>query len=194
MIGKNTNFLEIEHKFVLDQSKPRDQILELLGALPSQKKTQINVVDQYFLTPLLPKRVFRHRLDEEIQQLTLKSLEDSPEVRKEINLNLGLDFGDQGNAIQAFIEQLVPEFESFKINKQVWVFYQKDAEIVYYEARAAELSVRCLEIEALNAPTIETGLATISRYEKVLGFEADQASNKTLLELLAPPNLVEQFS
>ena len=70
------------------------------------------------------------------------------------------------------------------LNKQLQVFDFADCEIVYYEARTADKTVTCVELEALSADGVESALATLASYEHRLGFGNRQRSRRSLFELL----------
>ena len=189
----DTEFLEIEHKFVLTDCQSKSAMLSKLASLEAPQTTEISVQDRYYVLNGVRDRVFRHRLDSEIQQLTMKSFGKSPEVRSEVNIHLGLSRGDQSAAIGAFLAGF-GEFATIEIQKKVWVYYFKTVEIVYYEASCEDRAVRCLEIEARAPKSVDQGLAEIEKYENKIGFAGAAASTQSLLELVGPEWLLQKLS
>ena len=85
-----TAFLEIEHKFVVDAGFDREALFAACRALDPEREKALTVTDTYYVPPGQANRIYRHRIDKEIQQLTLKSRGGDNEVRTEINLDLVL--------------------------------------------------------------------------------------------------------
>ena len=78
---------------------------ELLGAIDIERGAKVSGSRFYYLTGpgQRDRYVIRHRFDDELQQLTIKSLTDDTAVRDEINLDLGHHAGDQADAVEAFV-------------------------------------------------------------------------------------------
>lgn len=187
------NFLEIEHKFVLPEDWCLQSFLELVTALVPKLSNEITVEDRYYVTKALAGHVYRHRIDVEIQHLTVKSLEKDSAVRLEVNLDLGLHKGDQADAVEAFLRPLGISWKGV-LHKQVKVFYFDDAEIVHYVATYKGRRISCVEIEAKKATDIDSALAIIDSYTERLNLDRSYRSDKSLFHLLLEddmPNSVE---
>ena len=77
-------FTEIEHKFIVSDGFDLARFRETLNELGPTRTNSIRVRDRYYLTEQGAARgfVLRHRLDAELQQLTIKSID-----RKSTRLN-----------------------------------------------------------------------------------------------------------
>lgn len=190
-------FLEIEHKFVVGQDFDRDSFVKKLGSLSPNRQSKISVRDTYFVLGHDKKHVYRHRYDKEIQQLTVKSVESDAAVRREVNVPIDQSKGDQKAAVGAFMEALGAVW-SAELAKDIQVAYFHDCEIVFYRASNGQESVNCVEFEAINPSSIEAGLNTLDKYEKLLGFRQEQRDSRSLFELLlmtkAPKEIKSMFS
>ncbi len=191
-----TSFKEIEHKFLVGPEFDRVGFLKQVRALRPIKTNEINVSDTYYVVKGMLGHVFRHRLDSEIEQLTVKSVEATPEVRTEINLNLNPSLSPQSKEIQAFLDVFGLEWQA-SIKKSVAVAYFDDCEIVFYEASTKSMTVCCVEFEATKTSDITAAIDTLRKYEKSLGFLEKVKESRSLFEILllpeAPPHVVEIF-
>lgn len=185
---KDIKFLEIEHKYLVEESFDREHFLAQVAGLGPIHTSYVDVTDRYYVTHACPNHVYRHRYDAEIQQLTVKGLSDDPEARLEVNLDLGLQKGNQADRVSAFLTPLGPYWWG-DIAKQVWVFYFPKAEIVFYEASHRSRRVRCIEIEAVQPQTLEEGKNIIGIYEEALGLCPQTRCLKSLFHLLLSENL-----
>ncbi len=181
----STQFQEIEHKFVVGDEFDREALSSQLRQLKPLGTTVQSVRDVYYFARHQPRYIYRHRCDEELQHLSVKSIERDSEVRLEVNLDLGLHRGDQQETVEAFLATLEVVWRGV-ICKDIEVYYFADCEIVYYEATAAAETVKCVEFEAIHTPSVNEGLAVLDRYEHLLGFAARHRTNKTLVEILFP--------
>jgi len=177
------DFLEIEHKFVLPENWCLDSFVALVSSLSPKHSNEIAVEDRYYVTKALPGHVYRHRIDEEIQHLTVKSLEQDSAVRLEVNLDLGLHKGDQALAVDAFLKPLGLLWKGV-LQKQVKVFYFADAEVVHYTATYKDKEVSCVEIEAKKASNVDSALSIIDSYTDRLGLDRAYRSDQSLFHLL----------
>lgn len=177
------DFLEIEHKFVLPENWCLASFSELVISLGPQHSNEIAVEDRYYVTKVLPGHVYRHRIDEEIQHLTVKSLELDSAVRLEVNLDLGLHKGDQAQSVDAFLRPLGLLWKGV-LHKQVRVFYFADAEIVHYTATYKDKKISCVEIEAKKAVDVDTALSIIDSYTDRLSLDRSYRSDQSLFHLL----------
>ena len=190
-------FQEIEHKFLVSENYNRDAFRAALDALKPVRHAHLHVRDRYFITEAGRARgfVLRHRFDQELHELTLKSVTPDAEVRDEINLKL--QAGDQQARVDAFVaaQGLLWQGELWK-DLEVWHFH--DCEAVFYVATAEDRGaavqgspapkriVRCVEFEATVKPTREEALAIVSRYERATGFSDVPRTPESLLALLWP--------
>tara|TARA_B110000503_G_scaffold130354_1_gene203660 strand:- start:1780 stop:2340 length:561 start_codon:yes stop_codon:yes gene_type:complete len=182
MSADSIQFLEIEHKFVVDSTFNLDSFVAGVRALAPLVEKQVQVRDTYFLPSQQPDFIYRHRMDEEIQQLTVKSRGKGNEVRTEINLDLGA-LPSQEDAVNAWM-QLIGASQGHVIEKTIWVFEFPDCEVVHYQARSGERSVVCVEFEAVGAISTEAALATLLKYESQLGFDGEARTRMNLFDLL----------
>jgi adenylate cyclase class IV len=194
-MGSNS-FTEIEHKFVLGADFNRDTFLKMVTELSPGRQAAAMVRDTYFVLGHDNHHVYRHRFDNEIQQLTVKSVEDDSAVRMEINIPIDQSKGDQRPAILEFMKALGCRW-SGDLSKDIQVAYFDDCEIVLYRAVNRGREVYCVEFEAVNPDSVTEGLAVLARYEAALGFKAEARETKSLFELLlldsAPEDIRAMF-
>ena len=184
MSAPSIDFLEIEHKFLVDASFDLKEFAASVMALGPIKEKSLQVLDTYYLPYSNPDFIYRHRIDAEIQQLTIKSRGKGNEVRTEINLELGAN-PSQESAIMAWMK-LVGTSEGYPIEKVIWVFEFQDCEIVHYQARHADKLLSCVEFEAIGASSKEEAIATLTRYENQLEFDPETRTRINLFDLLVP--------
>ncbi len=189
-MSDNLQFLEIEHKFVIDADLDVSALLADLHQRSPEKFIQTDVQDTYFLVQNPPQAVYRHRIDSYLQQLTVKSLGTDTEVRLEVNLDLDSAKGNQIEGIRAFLAPLGVLWQG-TLRKEVQAFYFADAEVVYYRAHYLDRVIRCFEIEARKPPSIEGAQRILADWEKSLGFDPANRSHASLLELLVVPTLTD---
>lgn len=182
-------FTEIEHKFVVGAAFDLDAFRAAVEALrPGALRTfALRVRDRYFLTEHGRARryVIRHRYDDELHHLTVKALETDPEVRSEINLDLGQHAGDQAAAVDAFLAKLGAVWEG-DVSKDIEVWEFADCEVVHYRATGGGREVHCVEFEAKHAATVEEAVGILARYERETGFGDATRSMASLVDLLFP--------
>ncbi len=181
----STRFQEIEHKFIVGDDFDLAAFRQLWLRQGPAKTTSLTVRDVYYATAHQPEYIYRHRYDREMQHLSVKSLEADTEVRLEVNLDLGQHQGDQQAIVEAFLRTLDVVWRG-EIHKRIEVFYFPDCEVVYYEAEAAGRAVSCVELEAVDAPSIAEAKGVLARYEKLAGFNPRRRTKKTLVEILYP--------
>jgi hypothetical protein len=109
-------------------------------------------------------------------------------VRLEVNLDLDPSRGNQIERIRAFLAPLGLLWQG-TLRKDVQAFYFPNAEVVYYEARYEGRLVRCIEIEARQAPSIEGAQKILGIWEASLGLDPVRRSHASLLDLLVVPSL-----
>jgi len=180
-------FTEIEHKFVVEAGFDLAAFRRALEALGPERTDTLQVRDRYLLTGDGRARhyILRHRFDRELHQLTIKSLASDPEVRDEINLDLGHHQGDQAAAVDAFAGRMGIVWRG-ELLKALDVWYFADCEVVHYVATSSGRTVRCVEFEAIRQASVPEALAVIARYEDATGFDAARRSRQSLVDLLFP--------
>lgn len=181
-----TQFQEIEHKFVVSEAFDWEAFDAACRALKPNHEKSLQVRDTYHVLANRSDVVLRHRLDAEIQQLTLKTREVDPEVRVEVNLALDNRI-DQTDAVQNLLNNLGIA-ATYDIQKYIQVFEFDDCEIVRYRASHAGREVFCVEFEAVDCPNVEEALSVLRQYETQLGFDAAARTPVNLLDLLVPEN------
>lgn len=189
MIPDDFRFIEIEHKFIVPDGFDEGRLRGVLAELGPTRTNRIRVRDRYYLTAQGAARgfVLRHRFDEELQQLTLKSLGGDTEVRDEVNLELGGRHGheDQAAQVESFVERLGLVWNG-TIHKDVEVWYYPECEVVRYEASTEARRITCVEFEALEKDSVEGALETLERFERATGFLGQSRSHLSLPQLLFP--------
>lgn len=178
-------FLEIEHKYLVTSEYDVNFLIKKLNELKPRKITDVDVSDTYFISSLSPKVVLRHRIDKELQQLTIKSFGNSTEVRQEVNLDLGDHKGDQFANAKAFCKALGFSWHG-SLRKAVKAFYFDDCEVVFYTATAADRRFNCLELEAVDPKSLDSALRTLKKYETYLGLNPSRRCDESLFELVFP--------
>lgn len=194
-MGSNS-FLEIEHKFIVGPDFDRDKFAKNLANLSPTRQAKVSVRDTYFVLAHDNKHVFRHRFDNEIQQLTVKSVEGDAAVRLEINLPIDQSKGDQKAAVNEFMKVLGCLWQG-DLAKDIEVAYFEDCEIVLYRASNKSETIYCIEFEAIDPKSVDEGLAVLSKFERALGFESKDRDRRSLFELLllenAPAEVRQMF-
>lgn len=180
-------FTEVEHKFVVDAGFDVAAFRRAIEALGPERTDALQVRDRYFLAidGLTRHYILRHRFDHELHQLTIKSLASDPEVRDEINLDLGHHRGDQAAQVDAFMARMGVAWRG-ELQKALEVWYFADCEVVYYAATSGDRTVHCVEFEAIGQASVPDALAVLARYERATGFDAATRSRLSLVELLFP--------
>lgn len=180
-------FKEVEHKFIVDEHFDLPRFRQALTALGPTRTGIVSVQDRYFLTDGGRARRFlvRHRFDAELHHLTIKGLESDPEVRDEVNLDLGHQAGAQAAQVDAFMDRLGVIWRG-TLHKELEVWYFPDCEVVYYRAATPSRSVRCVEFEAKGTDSLEAALATVERFERATGVDGASRSRLSLPQILFP--------
>ena len=185
----STDFLEIEHKFLVDPSFDAADFCQRALALGPSRTIAMPTRDTYFLLALQPELIFRHRYDPDRQELTVKSRSGSDtEVRLEVNLRLDPGSGDQLDRVAAFLRPWRIAFQG-TLHKDIQVFYYPDCELVYYEAYIAAERLRCVEFEAIGARDVTSASAILASYEERLGFAGRARTPASLFDLLLWPRM-----
>lgn len=182
-------FTEIEHKFVVGEDFDLPGFRARVAALvPGPTRTfQIQVRDRYFLTEhgRQHRYVIRHRHDADLHHLTVKSLAPDPEVREEINLDLGQHAGDQADTVDRFVDRLGVVWRG-EVLKDIEVWEVPGCELVHYRASGGGRVVHCVEFEAKHPASLDEALAVLRRYEDATGFTSLTRSQASLVDLLFP--------
>ena len=186
-MADNLRFTEIEHKFLVDEQFDLARFRNILADLGPTKTASLRVRDRYYLTDggRSGGYLIRHRFDHELHHLSLKTLEPDPEVRSEINLDLGHHAGDQQAAVEAFLNRLGTLWCG-TLHKDLNVWSYPDMEVVHYRAETDDRTVRCVEFEATRKPSVEEALAVVERYEHATGFSGRERSRLSLPQILFP--------
>lgn len=166
----------------MDEHVDVGPMFERLRALGKGKEKQLTVDDVYFRCEHFPNYVFRHRKDEEIQQLSVKSYGGDTRERTEINLHLKNE-RSQHDAVATFLNTF-GSFQKYVIKKDIKVIDFPDCECVYYKASSADTSVICMEFEALGTTDLSEALRIINKYESVAGFDPKERCQISLFEIL----------
>jgi hypothetical protein len=182
-------FTEIEHKFIVGPDFDLPGLCRTLRGLQPFKETALLTEDTYFLCAAVPHLIYRHRCDDERQELTVKNrTEADPEVRLEVNLRLSQEAGSQREAVAAFLAPLQITWQG-RLQKQIHVFYFPDCEVVHYHAMTASRGVRCVEFEARGQPSVDAARQVLARYEDLTGFTGKERSFSSLFDLLLLPEI-----
>lgn len=180
----NSKFVEIEHKYLVNGDFDLEAFRQCARALGPIDSTELLVTDTYHVASAVPGHVIRHRIDNELQQLTIKSSGGGTELRTEVNLELDLQAGDQAAVVKAFLEPMGLLWSGM-IEKNIVVFYFPNCEVVYYRASSDRGQTHhCVEFEAKNPTSLEQGLAVIAQFEAAFGFSSEQRCPKSLFELM----------
>jgi len=185
---EDLRFKEIEHKFIVPPDFDVEKFAEQIKRIGFDHFSEVDVLDTYYLINDRPGMVFRHRVDRELQHLSVKSTRGDNVVRTEINLNLGTHAGDQSSAVAAFMGMLTVAWHG-QIHKRVRAWHLKDCEIVHYSAVAGARRVSCVEFEATRKDDRSGALGILADYESRLGFDATTRSPQSLFELLLVPEI-----
>lgn len=176
--------VEIEHKFVVDAAFDRNRHIETARDARPLKELRISGTDTYFRLRECPRAILRYRADNVRRQLTVKSLEVDPEIRREVNLTLE-DHPDIAEAqVRAFLDTLGTVTWTQKLYKDVHVFEFPDCEWTYYDAKVdGGTTISCVEFEALGTDDLARARQILHKYEAIAGFDGTQRTQKSLLEL-----------
>jgi hypothetical protein len=180
-------FMEIEHKFVVGESFDLPRFRAAVAGLGLTRTFALRVRDRYFLTAhgRQHRYVIRHRYDNQLHHLTMKSLTADAEVRDEINLDLGQHVGDQAEAVDRFLDRLGVVWRG-DVVKDIEVWEVPACELVYYRATGGDRVVHCVEFEVKHPASLEDARAVLSRYEQETGFASATRSQASLVDLLFP--------
>ena len=177
-------FLEVEHKFLVPEDFSLTDFKAACRLLHPVREKTVSVQDTYYVPQWDAGFIFRHRQDEELHELTVKTRGGDPEVRTEVNVGLG-GAADAAEVVAAFM-QTVGTSDPLGIQKTLRVFDFPDCEVVHYTASHAGRFVHCVEFEAKHQKDLESAHSVLQRYEKALGFDSHERSSVSLFDLLVP--------
>lgn len=183
----HAKFLEVEYKFVLPDEATFEHFCSLITTMSPSRHSHVSTTDTYYVLDSNPGFIYRHRFDQELQQLTVKSLTQDPSVRMEVNLELKTD-GNQGDAVQNFLQTFGIKAQS-SLTKDLYVFYFPNIEIALYRARAGQRELLCLEIEVTNFDDISSGKNELNKWCQKIGVNSEARETRSLFEILLLPSL-----
>jgi len=178
-----SDHLEIEHKFLVPESFDVDGLGRILRAAGARAPKRLAVRDTYFWRDDLPGAIFRHRIDSELHQLTVKSRGEDAEVRVEVNLDLSRP--DAVDEVAAFLAAAWGPCRRFAVAKEICVWKLADIEVVHYVATGEQgRVVRCVEFEAVGDGPPERALVALSALESRCGFATADRCRASLFHLM----------
>ena len=178
-----TDFLEIEHKYIVAPDYDADALGVRLVGLGAGPEKRVEVRDTYFYVPGHEGAVFRHRLDRELHQLTVKNRPADSAVRREINLDLA--GADAVDTVAAFLETGWGPCVRLELTKSIRVWEVLGCEVVHYAARRPDgYTVHCVEFEATGAGSPEAALATLEAIGRACGFDPEHRTRHSLFHLM----------
>lgn len=185
--------IEVEHKYVVGPTFDAGKLRNRLRGLNCLKDFSVSVRDDYYWSSKFPTSILRHRFDEQLQQLTLKTRGLAADARTEVNLGLDHNGGDQRDGVGAFLGNLT-DFQRVTIQKSVTIFLFRDCEICFYAAKCGRKKIRCVEFEAIRKTTLKAARDTIKKYEDAAGFGREKREGRSLFEMLVVPALKNKRS
>ena len=177
-------FLEVEHKFIVSQDFPLDEFKTACRRLRPVREKTVVVQDSYYLPEWSKDFILRHRQDAELHQLTVKTRNADPQVRTEVNLELAAA-AEAAQMVTKFM-QTIGTSAPLGIEKTLLVFDFADCEVVHYAASHAGRCIYCVEFEARQQKDLQSAYDVLQRYEKALGFNAQDRCSVNLFDLLIP--------
>lgn len=177
--------LEIEHKFLVEESFDPEPLYAALRALAPEREATAEIRERYYLAPG-SGYILRHSHDAARQRLTLKQRRgagEDTEVRHELSLALDPRAGDQGTVVRELLELLALR-QVGELTKRLHAFDFADCEVVYYRATTDERTVACVEFEALGPASVDAARLVLSRYEAATGFAGRPRASTSLFDLL----------
>lgn len=174
---------EIEHKFLVPEGFDVDALGARLVAAGAGAAKRLTVRDTYFWRDDLPGAVFRHRIDRELHQLTVKSSGADAAVRTEVNLDLSGP--DAADTVAAFLAAGWGPCRRFRVAKEICVWEPGGFEVVHYVATGEQgRIVRCVEFEAVGDAPPERALEALEAFEARFGFDPRDRCRASLFHLM----------
>lgn len=175
--------LEIEHKFLVPDDFDAEPISDVMASLGAAHDRRLTVRDTYFWRPDRPEAVFRHRIDAELHQLTVKSGSRDAEVRAEVDLDLA---GPNAvRHVEAFLTTGLGPCQRLALTKSIRVWEPPGFEVVHYVARRDDgRTVRCVEFECVDESPPEQAVEALRRLEVRCGFQPDMRCPTSLFQLM----------
>lgn len=193
---ETTDLIPEHSEFETKYNATLDQLYAFKRTVEGQKPIEFLYVqgfDHFFIkegSPFLRLRIsdFKQPSGQPYIQLTSKEKPDGAKsniLRKEINLQL-----DINNTVDIFgmIDMIGYKF-SFAIWKACHIYILEDATLVYYTVLGDNKPMTSfIEIELREDIrwTKEQGMATIAKYEQLLGLKAQQRVRRSLFEMYSP--------
>ena len=178
-----TDHREIEHKFLVPEGFDVDGLGARLVAAGADDGKRLVVRDTYFWRDDLPGAVFRHRIDRELHQLTVKSQGTDAAVRTEVNLDLAGP--DAVDTVAAFLAAAWGPCRRFAVTKAIRVWELGGFEVVHYVATGEQgRIVRCVEFEATGDAPPERALEALETFEARFGFAPHDRCRASLFHLM----------
>lgn len=175
--------LEIEHKFLVPDDFDAEPISDVMASLGAAHDRRLTVRDTYFWRPDRPEAVFRHRIDAELHQLTVKSGSRDAEVRAEVDLDLAGP--DAVRHVEAFLTTGLGPCQRLALTKSIRVWEPPGFEVVHYVARRDDgRTVRCVEFECVDESPPEQAVEALRRLEVRCGFQPDMRCPTSLFQLM----------
>jgi len=182
-----TDSLEIEHKYLVPEDFDLSRLAGQLQALGATPPHRVEVQDTYYYRRDLLDVVFRHRIDAELHQLTVKSRPADAQVRREVNLDLAGP--DARSAVAAFLAVGWGRCEELHLHKSVTVWELPGFEIVHYVAQRADgFTLRCVEFEATASGTPDEAIAALQSLGHACGFDPTNRTAESLFTLMQGPH------
>ncbi len=178
-----TDYLEIEHKYLVQEDFDLDRFAEVLRELGATGPKKIQVRDTYFHRRGVDQAIFRHRIDAELHQLTVKSRPEDAEIRREVNLDLAGP--DAVEAVAAFLAAGWGTCEVVPLVKELAVWELPGCEVVHYTARRSDgFAVRCVEFESTAPCSPAEAVDVLERVGRACGFEPAGRTPHSLFYLM----------
>lgn len=178
-----TDHLEIEHKFLVAEDFDAGRIAQVMTALGVIHDKRLTVRDTYFWRLDRPDAIFRHRIDAELHQFTVKSGSRDAEVRAEVNLDLAGP--DAVRHVEAFLTTGWGPCQRLGLTKSIRVWEPTGFEVVHYVARRDDgRVVRCVEFECTGDAPPEKAVDDLRALEIRCGFEPAARCPTSLFQLM----------
>lgn len=178
-----SDHLEIEHKFLVAEDFDAARIAAVMAALGAAHDKRLTVRDTYFWRHDRPDAVFRHRIDAELHQLSVKSGSRDAEVRAEVNLDLAGP--DAVRHVEAFLATGWGPCQRLGVTKSIRVWEPPGFEVVHYVARGDDgRVVRCVEFECTGDAPPEKAIDDLRGLESRCGFQPATRCPTSLFQLM----------
>ncbi len=176
------NYKEIEYKYWAGKLTKEDFSSRVESLIISEnldlEEDVIYVVscDDYYTLKEGVGHFVRFRKGGGMYELTLKRKVDENVVRKEINLNVT---NNDDSAVVEFLN-LSGYVKLFQVYKEAWIWKFPDCDISFYTLSDGRSVV---ELEAVAYSSIKEGVATIDKWEDLLGLSDLTKEPRSLYEI-----------